>query len=183
MAVLVVVLLAVGVAVLVRGRTDTASSVGANGASPGGSTGPGGVAYCPGPEEPPPPSPAPSCIPFDWNSRVAENHAYNDEQPLTDAQRAAAQPKATALAAELARLAGKPATETAVRQDAANALGLPLTSIEARGTFDGPLKNILVGGGTGAVCVNGSIDISGKATAEVVGRTMDGTCLPGLGGH
>jgi hypothetical protein len=33
------------------------------------------------------------------------------------------------------------------------------------------------------VCVNGRIGDLDGVTAEVAGRTMDGTCLPGLGGH
>lgn len=52
-----------------------------------------------------------------------------------------------------------------------------------QGDFLVPLHDMLVGGGEGRVCVNGTVDSSGHATAEVVGRTVEGTCLPGRGGH
>jgi hypothetical protein len=190
MTVVVVVAVAVVAAVLVRqagggGGSDRAGANGSNGSITSTTvraTGQG-VLFCPPPEAPKPTGPQPSCIPFDWEKRVAENHAFQQQQPISDAQRAASRPKADALAAELTRLAGTRTDETAVRRAVAKVLGLDLPRVEAQGTFDGPLKNISVGGGTGVVCVNGAIDTTGKATAEVDGRTNDGSCLPGPGGH
>ncbi|MEU2288676.1 precorrin-3B C(17)-methyltransferase [Streptomyces sp. NPDC013178] len=137
--------------------------------------------YCPLPEERrATPSP---CITFDWNQRVAENHAYREPMPITAEQRAEAEPRARALAAALRKLVDSGTTEAGLRAAAASALGLPPEQIETRGDRFAPLRDALVGGGEGRVCVNGTVDSTGEASAEVVGRTADGACLPGLGGH
>ncbi|MFJ1808061.1 MULTISPECIES: precorrin-3B C(17)-methyltransferase [unclassified Streptomyces] len=127
-------------------------------------------------------SPSP-CITSDWDQRVAENHAYRQARSLTAEQREVAQPRATALAEVLRRLVAKGTTPDGLRTAAAEALGLEARQIEVQGEVRVPLHDMLVGGGEGPVCVNGTIDSSGHATAEVVGRTLDGACLPGLGGH
>ncbi|MFB6836726.1 precorrin-3B C(17)-methyltransferase [Streptomyces sp. NPDC056361] len=164
--------------------------------------------YCPSPEEPrlPPGTP---CISQDPNDRYRENHAFQQEMEITDEQRAGAQGKAEALAKALRALSGgrpegKPegepkemptgeptgepigeptgegAGEAEVRAAAAAALGLAPDRIEYRAEAR---PGLLVGGGHGKVCVIGRIDRRGVATAEVTGRTLDGTCIPGLGGH
>ncbi|MFH0173507.1 precorrin-3B C(17)-methyltransferase [Streptomyces cacaoi] len=137
--------------------------------------------FCPPPEDTRA-SPSP-CISYGWDQRVAENHAYRQAQPITAEQRQQAQPRATALAAALQELAAKGTTLDGLRTAAAEALGLEAPQIEVQGDFLVPLHDMLVGGGEGRVCVNGTVDSSGHATAEVVGRTVEGTCLPGLGGH
>ncbi|WP_314220615.1 precorrin-3B C(17)-methyltransferase [Streptomyces zaehneri] len=146
-------------------------------------TSPSGSAkgFCPPPEDTLA-SPSP-CISYGWDQRVAENHAFREAQPITAGQRQAAQPRATALAAALRELADKGTTLDGLRTAAAGALGLEPRQIEVRGDFLVPLHDMLVGGGEGRVCVNGTVDSSGHATAEVVGRTVEGTCLPGPGGH
>ncbi|MFD9003640.1 precorrin-3B C(17)-methyltransferase [Streptomyces sp. NPDC059582] len=137
--------------------------------------------YCPLPEEDgPTPSP---CITFDWNQRVAENHAYRSPMPITARQKEQAAPRAERLAAALGKLAATGTTQDALRAAAAEALGLRPDEIEVQGFRFDPLRDMLVGGGEGRVCVNGTVDSTGRATAEVVGRTADGSCLPGLGGH
>ncbi|WP_431962463.1 precorrin-3B C(17)-methyltransferase [Actinacidiphila sp. bgisy160] len=142
---------------------------------------PVGKGFCPPPEAPQAePSP---CITFDWNQRVAENHAYRSPLPITEEQRRQAAPKAEALAAALTRLAASGTSQDALRAAAARALSLTPSQIEVRGAHFDPPRDVLVGGGEGRVCVNGTVDGGGKAHAEVVGRTADGTCLPGLGGH
>lgn len=162
-------------AVTVAGCADPAADPRAGGAD---RTGKG---FCPPPEAAPAePSP---CITFDWNQRVAENHAYRSPMPITEEQRRQAAPKAEALAAALTKLAASGTSQDALRAAAARALSLTPPQIELRGARFAPLRDILVGGGEGRVCVNGSVDAAGKAYAEVVGRTADGTCLPGLGGH
>ncbi|MFG3037840.1 precorrin-3B C(17)-methyltransferase [Streptomyces sp. NPDC048330] len=139
--------------------------------------------FCPSPEEPPLP-PGTPCIPQDPARKYAENHAYRQEQKIGDAERAAAQGKARALAEALRDLAGKPVGRAEVQAAAGAALGLAPGSVEYReGRRGKPLTNIEVGGGPAKVCVNGRVDEQGTATAEVTGRTLDGTCLPGLGGH
>ncbi|MER5603204.1 precorrin-3B C(17)-methyltransferase [Streptomyces sp. NPDC002265] len=137
--------------------------------------------YCPLPEEDGP-TPTP-CITFDWNQRVAENHAYRSPMPITSLQKQQGAPRAEALTRALRKLAAKGTTEAALRDAAAGALGLRPAQIEIQGFRFDPLRDVLVGGGQGRVCVNGTIDATGRASAEVVGRTADGTCLPGLGGH
>ncbi|MDR6974060.1 hypothetical protein J2X68_000738 [Streptomyces sp. 3330] len=137
--------------------------------------------FCPPPEDTLA-SPSP-CISYGWDQRVAENHAYREAQPITAGQRQEARPRATALAAALQRLAAKGTTLDGLRTAAAEALGLEARQIEVQGDFLAPLHDVLVGGGEGRVCVNGAVDVEGHATAEVVGRTVEGTCLPGLGGH
>ncbi|MDX3314349.1 precorrin-3B C(17)-methyltransferase [Streptomyces sp. ME08-AFT2] len=137
--------------------------------------------FCPPPEDTQAvPSP---CISADWDQRVAENHAYRQEQPITAEQKREARPRATALAAVLQRLADSGTTADALRTAAATAIGLAPDGIEIQGEVLKPLHNVLVGGGEGRVCVNGAVDDRGHATAEVVGRTLDGACLPGRGGH
>ncbi|MFI5794933.1 precorrin-3B C(17)-methyltransferase [Streptomyces sp. NPDC051677] len=137
--------------------------------------------FCPPPEDTrATPSP---CISYGWDQRVAENHAYRQPQSITDEQRQEAQPRATALAAALQKLAASGTTLDGLRTAAADALGLRAKEIEVQGDFLDPLHDVLVGGGEGRVCVNGTVDSSGHATAEVAGRTVEGTCLPGLGGH
>ncbi|MFD9434729.1 precorrin-3B C(17)-methyltransferase [Streptomyces sp. NPDC060002] len=137
--------------------------------------------FCPPPEDTLA-SPSP-CISYGWDQRVAENHAYREAQPITAEQRQEAQPRATALAAALQELSAKGTTLDGLRTAAAQALGLEARQIEVQGDFLVPLHDMLVGGGEGRVCVNGTVGISGRASAEVVGRTVEGTCLPGLGGH
>ncbi|WP_406174868.1 hypothetical protein [Streptomyces sp. NBC_00996] len=88
-----------------------------------------------------------------------------------------------ALAAALRKLAATGTTESAPRAAAAEALGMSAGRIEMQGTRFAPLRDVLVGGGEDRVCVNGTVDSTGRADAEVIGRTADGTCLPGLGGH
>ncbi|KPI19718.1 hypothetical protein OK074_7794 [Actinobacteria bacterium OK074] len=171
-------------AVLAAGCADPAAdprAAGGSSASPKG--------YCPQPEESgtsastsSAASPSP-CISSDWNARVAENHAYRQPMDITAEQKAAAQPKADALAKALKKLAADGTTETGLRAAAAKALGLRAAEIEVQGDEFDPLHDVLVGGGRGKVCVNGTVASTGDATAEVIGRTADGTCLPGLGGH
>ncbi|MFI6494145.1 hypothetical protein [Streptomyces sp. NPDC050564] len=60
---------------------------------------------------------------------------------------------------------------------------MPAGKIEIQGSRFAPLRDVLVGGGEGRACVNGTVDSGGRADAEVIGRTADGTCLPGPGGH
>ncbi|OQR61411.1 precorrin-3B C(17)-methyltransferase [Streptomyces maremycinicus] len=138
--------------------------------------------FCPPPEDT---QASPSaCITYGWDQRVAENHAYRETQPLTAEQRRQAQPKAAALAAALQELAAAEGTTLdGLRAAAARALGLKAPQIEVRGNFLASLHDMVVGGGEGKVCVNGAVDVEGHATAEVVGRTVEGTCLPGPGGH
>ncbi|MFD6759304.1 precorrin-3B C(17)-methyltransferase [Streptomyces roseolus] len=143
-----------------------------------------GMRFCPSPQEPPLPSGAP-CIPQDPASKYRENHAYRQEAELTEEERAGARGKADDLGGVLRELAkGRPA-EAEVRSAVAGALGLKPNEIEYRvGARRGPtIENLAVAGGTGRVCVKGAITDSGTVTSEVSGRTLDGTCLPGLGGH
>ncbi|MFF7677516.1 precorrin-3B C(17)-methyltransferase [Actinacidiphila glaucinigra] len=162
-------------AVALAGCADPAAAPGAGGRDRAGK------GFCPPPEAPQAePSP---CITFDWNQRVAENHAFRSPLPITEEQRRQAAPKAEALAAALTELAASGTSQDALRAAAARALSLTPDQIELRGARFDPLRDVLVGGGEGRVCVNGSVDGTGKADAEVVGRTADGTCLPGLGGH
>lgn len=124
------------------------------------------------------------CISQDQAGKYAENHGYRREQEITAQQRAGAQGTADALAAELTRLAGKPLGPDEVRAAVAPVLGLKPNEVEIQvGARGKGLEHVAVGGGQGKVCVNGRVDSFGTATAEVAGRTMDGTCLPGLGGH
>jgi hypothetical protein len=168
--------------VLTAGCADPSGDPRAAGAStappsPSGSA----KGFCPPPEDTRA-SPSP-CISYGWDQRVAENHAYRQPLSITSEQRQEGQPQATALAAALQKLAGSGTTLDGLRTAAAGALGLEAKQIEVRGDFLDPLHDVLVGGGNGRVCVNGTVDSSGQATAEVVGRTVEGTCLPGLGGH
>ncbi|MFD6989852.1 precorrin-3B C(17)-methyltransferase [Streptomyces sp. NPDC059943] len=137
--------------------------------------------HCPLPEEQPT-TPSP-CITFDWNERVAENHAYREPMPITEEQKREQIPRADALAAVLKKLADVGTTESGLRAAAADALELKPEQIEMRGHDFAPLREVLVGGGEGRACVNGTVNIAGQVDAEVVGRTADGPCLPGLGGH
>lgn len=166
--------------VLTAGCADPATDPRAAGsaASPPAASAKG---FCPPPEDTLA-SPSP-CISYGWDQRVAENHAYREAQPITAGQRQEAQPRATALAAALRELAAEGTTLDGLRTAAAEALGLEARQIEVQGDFLAPLHDMRVGGGEGRVCVNGTVDSSGHATAEVVGRTVEGTCLPGLGGH
>lgn len=165
----------------VSGCADPASEPRASGPGPAvrGSGEPKG--FCPLPEEQPA-APSP-CITFDWNQRQKENHGYREPVPITEEQRRDAAPRAEALAAVLKRLAGTGTTQDGLRAAAAGALGLPEERIELRVHSFDPLGDALVGGGEGKVCVNGGVGSTGTASAEVIGRTKDGTCLPGLGGH
>ncbi|MFF0437517.1 precorrin-3B C(17)-methyltransferase [Streptomyces sp. NPDC004327] len=118
--------------------------------------------------------------------KYEENHGYRREMELTDDERGAAAGKAQALKAVLDGLAGTKVTEDQLRDAVAPAMGVEPRSVEVRGEFGGLLKSVEVGGGTGKVCVNGRIGSAppkSVVSAEVAGRTMDGTCLPGLGGH
>ncbi|MFB7373738.1 precorrin-3B C(17)-methyltransferase [Streptomyces sp. NPDC056222] len=141
-------------------------------------------ASCPAPEDARPADPGPcnAYDPEDPADKYAENHGYRRETELTAEQRAGAEGAAEALAAELRKFAGKRATEDELQAAVASVIGVRENEVEVRGEFDKVLKDVLVGGGHGKVCVNGHIGESG-ATAEVAGRTMDGTCIPGLGGH
>ncbi|WP_031007955.1 hypothetical protein [Streptomyces sp. NRRL F-5727] len=156
------------------------SAAGPSAASPSGE----GMRFCPSPSEPQLP-PGTSCVPQDPASKYRENHAYRQEMELTEAERAGARGKAERLGAVLRELATGDPGETEVRAAVAAALGLEPNDIEYRaGAQRGPtIRNLAVAGGTGKVCVQGGISDSGTVTAEVSGRTMDGTCLPGLGGH
>ncbi|MGV9688755.1 precorrin-3B C(17)-methyltransferase [Streptomyces sp. NPDC003444] len=166
-------------AVLAAGCADPADDPRASASGAPG----GGMRYCPSPGEPPS-DPSLPCISQDPAQKYAENHAYRKEMEIGEEERAGARGKADALAEALKGLAGKPVGETEVRAAAAAALGLGPNDVEYRqGTPGKVLRDVLVGGGRGKVCVNGQIDSRGNATAEVAGRTMDGTCLPGLGGH
>ncbi|MFF4168719.1 precorrin-3B C(17)-methyltransferase [Streptomyces sp. NPDC001744] len=171
-------------AVLLGGCADPADDPRVSGGPrASGTPGGGGMRYCPGPEEPPLPTPVP-CVSQDPAQKYAENHAYRREQELTAEERAGAREKADALGRALKGLVGKPGGEADVRAAAAAALGLAPGDLEYRQGASGKvLRNVLVGGGRGKVCVNGGIGDTGDVTAEVAGRTMDGTCLPGLGGH
>jgi hypothetical protein len=134
----------------------------------------------------PPLAPGTPCISQDPSQKYAENHGYRRPMELTPQERAGAQGAAERLGRTLRGLAAKPAGEDEIRAAAAAALGLSPDDIEYRAGAPGPgglPRSIVLGGGTGKVCVNGLIGTSGTATAEVAGRTMDGTCLPGLGGH
>ncbi|MGA5196147.1 precorrin-3B C(17)-methyltransferase [Streptomyces exfoliatus] len=137
-----------------------------------------GMRYCPAPDEPPL-DPQTPCISQDPAQKYAENHGYRRQMAISEEQRVGARGKAEALGKALRGLAGTSAGEAEVRVAAAAALGLEPKRVEyrERGEY------VELGGGEGNVCVNGSIDGQGRATAEVAGRTMDGTCLPGLGGH
>ncbi|MFF5917689.1 precorrin-3B C(17)-methyltransferase [Streptomyces flavochromogenes] len=142
-----------------------------------------GMRYCPGPNEPPL-EPQTPCISQDPAQKYAENHGYRRQMEITEEQRAGARDRAEALAKALWRIKDEPAGESEIRAAAAAALGLAPHELEYREGARGERpQNIDVGGGEGKVCVNGRIDDQGQATAEVAGRTMDGTCLPGLGGH
>ncbi|BFO16992.1 hypothetical protein SHKM778_33800 [Streptomyces sp. KM77-8] len=119
------------------------------------------------------------CVTFDWNRRVAENHAYRDRISITAEQREAAAPRAKALTAVL----GEPADD-GLDAAVAEALGVRPERIELRRQGYGvPAHGVLVGGGEGRVCVNGEVDGAGHVEVEIVGRTLEGTCLPGEGGH
>ncbi|WP_326699915.1 hypothetical protein OG909_23045 [Streptomyces sp. NBC_01754] len=72
-------------------------------------------------------------------------------------------------------------TEDGVRTAAAEAIHVAPERVELRGDDFIALRNPRVGGGEGRVCVNGAVDGTGHAKAEVLGRTADGSCLPGLG--
>ncbi|GAA3084626.1 hypothetical protein GCM10017562_63040 [Streptomyces roseofulvus] len=143
-----------------------------------------GMRFCPSPPEPQLP-PGTACIPQDPASKYRENHAYRQEMELTEQERAGEQQKADRLGTVLRELATGSPGETEVRAAVAAALGLKPNDVEYRaGAQAGPtLRNLAVAGGTGKVCVKGQVTDSGTVTAEVSGRTMDGTCLPGLGGH
>ncbi|WP_329117760.1 precorrin-3B C(17)-methyltransferase [Streptomyces sp. NBC_01353] len=144
-----------------------------------------GSPSCPPPEEQRPADlgPCNSYDPEDPADKYAENHGYRREMELTPEERAGAEGTAETLAAELRTFAGKRVTQDELQVAVARVIGVQENEVEVRGEFDKVLKNVLVGGGHGKVCVNGRIDGSGGAGAEVAGRTMDGTCLPGLGGH
>ncbi|MFE0649313.1 precorrin-3B C(17)-methyltransferase [Streptomyces sp. NPDC059534] len=142
-----------------------------------------GMRFCPSPEEPPL-APGTPCISQDPAQKYAENHAFQKEMEIGEEERAAAQGKAEALAKALRGLAGKPVGQAEVQAAAGAALGLEPDRIEYReGARGAALTSVDVGGGRTKVCVKGNIDEQGTVTAEVSGRTMDGTCLPGLGGH
>jgi hypothetical protein len=129
-------------------------------------------------------SPSP-CITTSETQRYAENHAYRQRVPITATQTAQAAPRAAALLTALTKLsASRTADEAALRSAVVKALGLTANGAEIKGTEAGaPLRYVEVGGGAGRVCVNGAIDGQGKAATEVVGRTLEGTCLEGDGGH
>ncbi|GAA3919769.1 hypothetical protein GCM10022244_31090 [Streptomyces gulbargensis] len=146
---------------------------------------PQNIRYCPAPMEPPL-APGTPCISQDPDQKYAENHGYRRQAELTPQERAGAQGAAERLGRTLRGLAAKPAGEDEIRAAAAAALGLSPQDVEYRAGAPGPgglPRDIALGGGTGKVCVNGLIGADGTATAEVAGRTLDGTCLPGLGGH
>lgn len=167
-------------AVTVAGCADPAADPRGGGPLPARSSA-SAKGYCPLPgERRATPSP---CITFNWNQRVAENHAYRSPLPITPEQKTQAAPRAKALAAALGKLADTGTTESGLRAAAAEALGMPTARIEIQGYRFAPLRDVLVGGGEGRVCVNGTVDSSGRADAKVIGRTADGACLPGLGGH
>ncbi|MFI2378496.1 precorrin-3B C(17)-methyltransferase [Streptomyces sp. NPDC018964] len=156
------------------GCADPAAGPRAGGTEPQG--------YCPLPEERgPTPSP---CVTFDWNQRLAENHGYRERITITAEQKEAAAPRAKALATVLRKLTDAATAEEELRTAAADAVGVRPESIEIRTNgFGTPDHGVLVGGGEGRVCVNGTVDAAGHADVEVVGRTLEGTCLPGEGGH
>lgn len=167
--------------VLLGGCADPADDPRTSPAAPA----PGSMPYCPAPMEPPL-APGTPCISQDPNQKYAENHGYRRQMELTPQERAGARGAAERLGRTLSSLAAKPVGENEIRAAAAAALGLSPDAIEYRAGAPGPgglPRNIALGGGTGKVCVNGLIGDSGTATAEVAGRTLDGTCLPGLGGH
>ncbi|WP_309054518.1 precorrin-3B C(17)-methyltransferase [Streptomyces sp.] len=167
--------------VLLGGCADPADDPRTSPAAPA----PGSTPYCPAPMEPPL-APGTPCISQDPNQKYAENHGYRRQMELTPQERAGARGAAERLGRTLSGLAAKPVGENEIRAAAAAALGLSPDAIEYRAGAPGPgglPRNIALGGGTGKVCVNGLIGDSGTATAEVAGRTLDGTCLPGLGGH
>ncbi|MFD7770050.1 precorrin-3B C(17)-methyltransferase [Streptomyces sp. NPDC059787] len=139
--------------------------------------------YCPLPEEQgPTPSP---CITFDWNRRLAENHGYRERISITAEQKETAAPRAKALATALGKQAGTGATEDGLRTAVADAIGVPPEGVEIRMQgFGVPDHGVLVGGGSAnRVCLVGTVDAADRVEVEVVGRTVEGTCLPGEGGH
>ncbi|WP_377271199.1 precorrin-3B C(17)-methyltransferase [Peterkaempfera sp. SMS 1(5)a] len=138
--------------------------------------------YCPPPEAAPAdPSP---CITYDWGQRYAENHGYRQEQPISAQERTQAQPMADALATALRALAGRHPDTARIRAAAGQALGLPAARVELKSDgYDVPQHGFAVGGGQGKVCVNGTVSADGAVHTEVAGRTLDGPCLPGDGGH
>ncbi|WP_433341098.1 hypothetical protein [Streptomyces sp. CA-253872] len=119
----------------------------------------------------------------DWEARVRENHAYRQPRAISAEQRHEAEPRAEALAVELRRLVRNGTTEEGLRGAVGRVLGLEPDQVEVKGTGFAPLRGVAVGGGGGLVCVNGSVDREGRVDAEVAGRTNDGPCLPGDGGH
>jgi hypothetical protein len=165
------------------GCADRASQTGqtAPSATPGTAIG-----YCLeyGTQASPSPSPSP-CITTSETQRYAENHAYRRRLPITAAQTAQAAPHAAALLTALTKLAASgTADEAALRSAVVKALGLQANGAEIKGDMsEAPLRYVTVGGGEGRVCVTGAIDGTGKATTEVAGRTLEGTCLEGDGGH
>lgn len=81
-------------------------------------------------------------------------------------------------------LAARRATdEREVRRTVADALGLPEEKAEVRGNRYAPLREVTVGAGEGRACADAYVEPGGEVTVEIVGRTAEGTCLPGLGGH
>ncbi|MFD7551592.1 precorrin-3B C(17)-methyltransferase [Streptomyces sp. NPDC059578] len=134
------------------------------------------------PDSDAPPSAPPPSVTDEWTERVAENHAYRKQASITAEQRREAGPGAEALATALRKLADSDSTtEAALRTATARALGLRPEHIESVGDRFAPLRSALVGGGEGRVCVNGTVHPTGEVETEVVGRTADGTCIPGLG--
>ncbi|MGC0373723.1 precorrin-3B C(17)-methyltransferase [Streptomyces sp. SAI-229] len=139
--------------------------------------------HCPLPEEQgPTPSP---CVTFDWNRRLAENHGYRERISITAEQKKTAAPRAKALAAALEEHADAGTTDDGLRAAAAGAVGVPPEGIEIREQgFGVPDHGVLVGGGSAnRVCLIGTVDAADRVEVEVVGRTVEGTCLPGEGGH
>jgi hypothetical protein len=183
-AVLLLALAGTGCAERASQTVQTASSASSGTASPSSSR--QSIGYCLeyGTGGSPSPSPSP-CITTSETQRYAENHAYRQRVPITATQTAQAAPRAAALLTALTKLsASRTADEAALRSAVVKALGLTANGAEIKGTEAGaPLRYVEVGGGAGRVCVNGAIDGQGKATTEVVGRTLEGTCLEGDGGH
>ncbi|MFD7701387.1 hypothetical protein [Streptomyces caelestis] len=82
------------------------------------------------------------------------------------------------------KLTDAEAAKDGLRATAADAVGVRPERIEIRTQgFGVPDHGVLVGGGEDRVCLNGTVDATGRVDVEVVGRTVEGTCLPGEGGH
>lgn len=133
------------------------------------------VPYCPAPEAGPAPSP---CISYSWEQRVAENNAYKQEMPLSDAARAEDQPRVRALETALETLVGGPLDEAALKRVTAEATGTQPGFVHVDLAPQRDYAHVVVSAGGG--CVKGTIE-GAKVTTEVTGYIADGGCVPAVG--